>query len=70
MIPVRKDEVSYSFFIISSNSMMNIVGTPCTAVQHSFSIVSSTLTGSNTTSGTIVAPAAMQVIVPNTQPKQ
>ncbi len=50
---------------------MNMVGTPCSAVQRSDSIDSSTAPGSNPADGnTIAAPCVAHNSVPSTMPKQ
>ncbi len=50
---------------------MNMVGTPCRAVQRSASIVSSTAVASNASAGTtMAAPCVTQVRFASTMPKQ
>ena len=56
MIPVRRVERSNEAKSGSASSAMNIVGTPCSAVQRSACTASSVLRGSNPSAGiTIVA---------------
>ena len=49
---------------------MNMVGTPWTAVQRSFSMVCRTLRGSKISTGTMVEPWVTQAMTARTQPKQ
>jgi hypothetical protein len=71
MMPVRRDDKSNSANRAWSSSAMNIVGTPCSAVQRSWATAASVATGSKTSPGkTIAAPTETQASVANTMPKQ
>ena len=49
---------------------MNIVGTPCSAVQRSRCTDASTFSGSKSSTITIVEPCVITEQTPSTQPKQ
>ena len=71
MIPVRRVRRSYREKLGWVSSAMNIVGTPCTAVQCSFSMVFRTSSASNAGEGrTIVDPWVTQARLESTIPKQ
>ncbi len=54
MMPVRRVDRSYFVKAGCSSSAMNMVGTPCTAVHFSASMVFSTASGWKVSTGTIV----------------
>ncbi len=71
MMPVRSDDRSNSPNLGCSSSAMNMVGTPCSAVQRSAATVSSTASGSNPSpQSTLAAPCVMAASTPSTMPKQ
>ena len=71
MMPVRSDVRSNRAKSAWSSSAMNIVGTPCSAVQRSASTAASVARGSKPSPGnTIFAPVAAQASTPSTMPKQ
>ena len=70
MMPVRRELTSKLPNSGCSSSAMNMVGTPCTAVHFSFSIVCRTLRGSKISTGTMVEAWVTQTMTPRTQPKQ
>ncbi|OPY41088.1 MAG: hypothetical protein A4E41_01087 [Methanoregulaceae archaeon PtaU1.Bin066] len=71
MIPVRSVFIEYFGKSGCESSAMNIVGTPCRAVQRSFSTVFSTSRASKVGDGrTIVLPWVMQAMFERTIPKQ
>ena len=71
MIPVRRLLRSNSAKRGCSSSAMNMVGTPCRAVQRSVATVCSTASGSKPSPGyTIAAPWVMAARLPSTMPKQ
>ena len=71
MMPVRSDERSNSPKRGCPSSAMNMVGTPCSAVQRSFATASSTASGSNASPDrTLAAPCVMAARTPSTMPKQ
>jgi hypothetical protein len=71
MIPVRSEERSNDANSGWPSSAMNIVGTPCSAVQRSSATAASVARGSKTGAGiTIVAPWVTQARLPRTMPKQ
>ncbi len=71
MTPVRSELRSNSANRGCSNSEMNMVGTPYSAVQRSSCTASSVASGSNCAAGsTSVAPEVSATITPITQPKQ
>ena len=71
MMPVRRLDRSNSPNREWSSSAMNIVGTPCSAVQRSSATAASVAAGSNDSPGnTIVAPVDTQASTDNTMPKQ
>src|SRR5881628_2070011 len=71
MMPVRSEDRSNSANRGWSSSAMNIVGTPCNAVQRSSATAASVAAGSNDSPGnTIVAPVDTQASTDKTMPKQ
>ena len=71
MMPVRSDFRSNFSKSGWSSSAMNMVGTPCSAVQRSSATVSSVTSGSKPSPGnTMQAPWVTAARLPNTMPKQ
>ena len=71
MMPVRRRERSNSAKRGWSSSAMNMVGTPCSAVQRSSLTACSVATGSNDSPGkTMAAPVETQASTASTMPKQ
>ena len=70
MMPVLREEKSNLSNSLLFRMLMNIVGTPYTAVHFSVSMVVMTLMGSNTSTKHIVTPWLMHAITPRTHPKQ
>jgi len=71
IMPVRRERRSYFEKFGWASSAMNIVGTPWTAVQCSFSMVFKTSSASNAGAGrTIVEPWVTQARLERAMPKQ
>ena len=71
MMPVRRDDKSNARNCGWSSSAMNMVGTPCNAVQRSCATLCKVCTGLKCGAGrTIVAPCVTQARLPSTMPKQ
>ena len=71
MMPVRRRDRSKRSNSGWSSSAMNIVGTPCSAVQRSSDTAASVAPASKTSPGnTIAAPLATQASTASTMPKQ
>ena len=71
MMPVRRELKSNLSKSGWPSSAMNMVGTPCTAVQRSCSMARSVCSGSKYSDGiTMVAPWVTQARLPMPQPKQ
>ena len=71
MMPVRREVRSNCRNAGCSSSPINIVGTPCKAVQRSSWTARSVDSGSKYAAGTtMVAPLATQAMLPKTMPKQ
>ena len=70
IMPVRSDDRSNMSNIGWFSSAMNIVGTPCSAVQRSLWTDASTFSGSKSSTITMVDPCVMTEQTPSTHPKQ
>ena len=71
MMPVRSEDKSNSVNRGCSSSAMNIVGTPCSAVQRSLATVCSTASGSKPSpQSTLAALCVIAASTPRTIPKQ